>query len=219
MRRRGFTLIEITVVIAIITALTAILLPVLGSVRAAGRNTVCVANLRQLGMAIQMYAGDNDRYPRGLDAADKFTPQIWPPAYGQVMAETPMLTEVLEPYVRSRALWQCPSDFGFDICDSTGLPLPARPTCYRKYGMSYFYRTELTLLDLTQEHVARPAETNVLCDASGDWHGAYTLPWNRESGKRYNILYADGHVKNVDRMGFDRAWLTPLTEDGTLRIR
>lgn len=207
MRRRGFTLIEILVVLSILTILMAILLPAFSSVRGAGRNVVCVANLRQLGQAIQMYATDNDRYPRGLDAADKFTPQIWPASYGQIMADTPLLPAVMDPYIKHAALWKCPSDFGFDVCDITNVPLPARPTCYGRYGMSYFYRTELTLLDLTQEHVAEPVKTNVLSDASGDWHGS-SLPWG--GGKRYNILFADGHVKNVDLSTFEAAWATRL---------
>ena len=211
MKRRGFTLVEILIVLAIITLLVAILLPVLSSVRAAGRSAVCVSNLRQLGQAMQQYTADNDHFPRGLDPADRYTPQMWagnPDAGGDILTATPLLSEVMAPYIKSPQLWKCPSDTGFDVVDITGLPLDARPSCYEKFGMSYFYRTELTLLNLAEERLPRPAETNVLSDAAGAWHGAaITNGWN---GKRYNMLFADGHVKNVDSDTSDRAWSTPV---------
>jgi prepilin-type N-terminal cleavage/methylation domain-containing protein/prepilin-type processing-associated H-X9-DG protein len=56
----GFTLIELLVVIAIIAVLASLLLPALGRTKDQGRNTVCVSQLRQLGAATRMYAGDNN---------------------------------------------------------------------------------------------------------------------------------------------------------------
>src|SRR5688572_25786116 len=104
MKRRGFTLVEILVVLAIITLLAAILLPVLSAVRASGRSAACIANLRQLGQAMQQYTGDNDHYPRGLDPADRYTPQMWtgnPNAGGDILTATPLLSEVMAPYIKS----------------------------------------------------------------------------------------------------------------------
>jgi prepilin-type N-terminal cleavage/methylation domain-containing protein len=64
MRKRGFTLIELIVVIAIIAILAAILFPVFAQARAKARQTTCVSNLRQIGTGLMMYVQDYDgRYP------------------------------------------------------------------------------------------------------------------------------------------------------------
>ncbi|MEO7453158.1 MAG: prepilin-type N-terminal cleavage/methylation domain-containing protein [Fimbriimonadales bacterium] len=60
--RRAFTLIELLVVIAIIAILAAILMPVFASAKNAAKRTTCVSNQKQLGLAWQMYAVDNDEH-------------------------------------------------------------------------------------------------------------------------------------------------------------
>ncbi len=60
--KKSFTLIELLVVIAIIAILAAILLPALNSARERGRSASCISNLKQIGNAAQMYAGDFDGY-------------------------------------------------------------------------------------------------------------------------------------------------------------
>jgi len=95
MKRTGFTLIELLVVIAIIAILAAILFPVFAKVREKARQTSCVSNMKQIGLAIAQYTQDNDEtYPNGLQ------PSWW--------ACTWVLN--VQPYVKSYDVFHCPDD-------------------------------------------------------------------------------------------------------------
>jgi prepilin-type processing-associated H-X9-DG protein/prepilin-type N-terminal cleavage/methylation domain-containing protein len=62
--RKAFSLVELLVVIGVIAVLLGILLPALTSVRAAGRSTACLSNLRQIGTLFQLYTANNQgSYP------------------------------------------------------------------------------------------------------------------------------------------------------------
>lgn len=107
--RAGVTLIELLIVLAIIGALAAILLPVVGRVREHGLRTRCAANLHVIGQAFAGYASDfRGVVPRGARYTDARFP-IWP--------------VVLQPYLRGRA-----AESWTDISSTSVLQCPSHPT-------------------------------------------------------------------------------------------
>jgi prepilin-type N-terminal cleavage/methylation domain-containing protein/prepilin-type processing-associated H-X9-DG protein len=173
--RRGFTLTEILIVLAIIGLLTAILLPVLSRARENGRKVACASNLRQLGMAFQQYTSDwNRRYPlAGLYRNFANQPAGWGPptanwiagtegqpvacigpgdpsaactAVGQyVSGEANVEGGALYPYTKSAQVYICPSNVDG-----------------RKKKMSY--TMNCALANLSSVRIRQPVEVVLLVD-------------------------------------------------------
>lgn len=223
-KRPGFTLVELLVVVAILSLLAALLLPVFAQARSRARESVCLSNLRQIGLAIAMYAEDYEGlYPYAIDPADRDTPQIWEafPEFQAQLPTLPWLHEVLQPYIKSAALFHCPGDTGIFIEDFTALLLNAKPTSFGKYGTSYLYRTEIALRHLGDFSFQEPARVNVLMDGSGIWHGSGPSDeavgverWFKNNPqlfqRRFNTLHGDGHVKGLTFHQLQTLWDSPL---------
>ncbi len=124
-RRKGFTLIELLVVIAIIGILAAMVFPVFARARESARKAVCLSNVKNIALAIQMYLADNnDTLPPGehrqevldywaagpgggTDVCGVETDYL--PTYGWWTNPYVKWPVVLDEYVKNRDVWRCPS--------------------------------------------------------------------------------------------------------------
>ena len=107
--RGGFTLIEITVVIGIIALLAAILLPAFLSAKQKARQTKCLSNLRQLGVALLMYTQDWDEvYPYDIKPRAPARPGVKTAYDGTNRWDGSPIVKVLYPYIKSTELAFCP---------------------------------------------------------------------------------------------------------------
>jgi prepilin-type N-terminal cleavage/methylation domain-containing protein/prepilin-type processing-associated H-X9-DG protein len=100
--RLGFTLIELLVVIAIIAILAAVLFPVMIQAKESAKQSACLQNERQIGMATMMYQSDfDDHFPAWAILS--------PPINGGNSSYVPPDLQVM-PYVMNDHMWTCPSD-------------------------------------------------------------------------------------------------------------
>ena len=184
--RRGFTLIALLVVIAIIAILASILFPVFARAREKARQTSCMSNMKQLALAFEMYSQDNDETMPGCPNGDMgnglYGGWVWYPTFG---APTNGYFDVtrgsLYSYVRNRQIFICPND-------RTGS------------GCSYEMNSYLRFAALAA--IQSPADTLLLIpeDSAGTANdGYFDVPIGdiplRSHNDGLNLAYADGHVK------------------------
>lgn len=218
--RAGFTLIELLVVIAIIAILAAILFPVFARARAKARQTKCMNNLKQLGLALNMYAQDWDEFlpggapPAGIGPISGFN---WTYCWHQnafTQGLCAALVEDLDPFCRNYELWLCDDDVAQDLADANP-PNWGEAASIISGEISYAVATQWDsapggtndpicgtpgdAVDITGD---RPAEQLVLVDngLEIDDPEPFGLGFAHFDGS--NCLFLDGHVKYVARGKF-----------------
>ncbi len=176
MKRQGFTLIELLVVIAILGLLAAILFPVFAHVRENGRRSVCLSNLHQLGLGLQMYAHDNEEtFPAGTHGGR--TIQVLPVRTRQEPGDGMGWAGEVYPYVKATAVFTCPDDSPVSsdtaalrqCCDGTKLSPAGVP-------VAYGYNRALIVppfpggqgLDGKADRLRQPSGTVLLFEITGD---------------------------------------------------
>ncbi len=159
-RKRAFTLIELLVVIAIIAILAAILFPVFAQAREKARQTSCLSNMKQLGLAHLMYTQDYDEsfatyasYCPGARVQNPLDPNDRPGG-STGPGRRPMWQWKVLSYIKSWDLYNCPSDTS---------PMPTNLVAKFhniSYGYNYGY---LSKLEVTPD----PG-----CPSVGQWFSA-----------------------------------------------
>ena len=107
MKRRGFTLIELLVVIAIIAILAAILFPVFAKAREKARQSSCLSNVKQLGLAVLQYAQDYDETLNSCYGAQDASV-----SYRRWYYQGATNPGMLFPYIKNSQVFDCPSGKG-----------------------------------------------------------------------------------------------------------
>jgi prepilin-type N-terminal cleavage/methylation domain-containing protein len=220
---RAFTLIELLVVIAVISILASMLLPVLARARDKARNVQCLNNLRQWGMALQMYTEDGRGYlPRRGQGVQTLTlidrNEDWfnaLPPYFYSLPFAQLCDAGRKPAVGSQSLFICPT-----AKDPGGLYF----LCYgMNMNLSPWNFPTATKIDAVQ----RPNAVVAFGETPGPY--ASTYPSKRAYSvlarhvRRGNILFLTGRVQTFsgsyigcgegDPHRDDVRWLTGTPSD------
>ncbi len=197
--RRAFTLLELLVVVAIVAILAAVLFPVFARAKTAAQGSVSLANLRNVGTAWILYAGDADGTlmpPRSWLGARRYA--YWWADYDEATGLRDDAAGLLYPYTRSAGIHRDPL---FDNRLRTALGLTG-------YGYNYVYlgsgRVSDTALGSPAETVAfatsarisfadrRTLEGNTYLEPPSSLYPTFHA---RANGVGY-VLWADGHARS-----------------------
>lgn len=205
-KQRGFTLIELLVVIAIIAILAAILFPVFARAREKARQASCCSNIKQLDLAMLMYAQDYDEmWCMGYRGAGQ--PYEVDPVTGSRRTGWFAWWGSVYPYVKNAQLYACPSAHG--SVDYSYNPWVVRRS-YSDIGAGNAIATlkepASVLLLFEAWSGTRPCGYPIgdVAPGSSPWCRAraaadahpkgWPYDWSRHNDGA-NIAYADGHVK------------------------
>jgi prepilin-type N-terminal cleavage/methylation domain-containing protein len=232
-RRKGaFTLIELLVVIAIIAILAAILFPVFARARERAKQSACISNMKQIGIAMVAYLSDwDDKYPawsapgsRALTSYEDYNATVFYPAVNinKPEGERAVISRQLEPYIKSLEVWSCPADFGMYSSNDgwgspprTSLPFkdwPLNGDTSKKILSSYGYRGTGPIDRPDQSGFAvagwpasackQPSRKAMLWDHR-PWHWAKRGEGNiSQTRAKYVLLYMDTHVATMAAKDF-----------------
>ncbi|AHF90738.1 N-terminal cleavage protein [Opitutaceae bacterium TAV5] len=188
LRQRGFTLIELLAVIAIIGILAGILIPVVGAVRGKARAAQCLSNMRQIGLAMNLYADENkDSFPRrygdSTNGADETKTWMWKLAPYVGMSENLMGPSPL------------PKAAGIFVCTVFDQKAEGRVV---SYGYNWHIRS--TAWDYRRGALPAASRTFLVVEMRKDGEDRTRDAGDlirRHPGNISNVLFADGHVSGL----------------------